>query len=453
MYNKFITFGGNMLIKEKAKEFAIMAHEGQVRKSEPDKPMIVHPIAVAEILERYGYDDNVISAGYLHDVVEDTKYTIYDIKNHFGNDIADLVNSASEPDKTLSWEDRKLHTINEIKNMPLRNKLVVCSDKINNIEDLIRVLNLKGMDIFNSFKRDYKSQLWYFENIYNSLINNENVKDPIFIRLKEAIVNLKEEIKYQQYLEDNIFNNQNEKLSNLRKLHIKKNNLINLKQELLINKPYVIEFSGTPRTGKTSLINNLNDFFKKAGFITKRIPEFVSTTYYKNEIAPSNKDKTKFEINEIIIEEIVKNIDIERNSKSDILFIDRGIFDRLVWMHRSYIQKAVTEELYDNFINKYLIESKDKIDSLILTYAIEKEALKRDYIHSLSLEQRSFLNISNLEEYNRALVESEVLFEEISPNIHFIDTTFKTTDEVSFEVANNILNDIENYYILKKYRR
>ena len=65
-----------MNIKEKAKEFAIKAHKGQVRKNEKDKPMIMHPISVAELLEEYGYDDNVVAAGYLHDVVEDTKYTI-----------------------------------------------------------------------------------------------------------------------------------------------------------------------------------------------------------------------------------------------------------------------------------------------------------------------------------------------------------------------------------------
>ena len=110
-----------MNIKEKAKEFAIKAHEGQVRKSEPEKPMIMHPIAVAKILEDYGYDDNVVAAGYLHDVVEDTKYTLDDIQNEFGSDIKNLVDTASEPDKSLSWEDRKKHTINIIKAKSFRN--------------------------------------------------------------------------------------------------------------------------------------------------------------------------------------------------------------------------------------------------------------------------------------------------------------------------------------------
>ena len=96
-----------MDIKEKAKMFAIKAHMGQVRKSELDKPMIIHPLSVGMLLEEYGYDDNVIAAGYLHDVVEDTKYTIEEIEKIFGKDIASLVMTASEPDKSLSWEERK----------------------------------------------------------------------------------------------------------------------------------------------------------------------------------------------------------------------------------------------------------------------------------------------------------------------------------------------------------
>ena len=126
-----------MDITEKAKQFAIEAHMGQVRKSEPDKPMVMHPIGIANILKEYTYDDEVIAAGFLHDVVEDTQYTIEDIEKNFGQSIAVLVKGASEPDKSLYWEERKLHTINETKTLPLKNKLVICADKIHNLEDLM----------------------------------------------------------------------------------------------------------------------------------------------------------------------------------------------------------------------------------------------------------------------------------------------------------------------------
>ena len=119
-----------MDIKEKAKLFAINAHYGQVRKNEKDKPMIIHPINVANILSEYDFDDNVIAAGYLHDVVEDTKYEDKDILKEFGEDILSLVMGDSEPDKKLSWEERKQYTIDEVKTLDIRHKAVVCADKI-----------------------------------------------------------------------------------------------------------------------------------------------------------------------------------------------------------------------------------------------------------------------------------------------------------------------------------
>ena len=69
-----------MNVKEKAKMFAVEAHRGQVRKSEPEKPMIMHPIGVGIVLDEHGYDENVVAAGFLHDVVEDTHFTLDDIE-------------------------------------------------------------------------------------------------------------------------------------------------------------------------------------------------------------------------------------------------------------------------------------------------------------------------------------------------------------------------------------
>ena len=93
--------------------FATKAHMGQKRKVE-DVDMIFHPFTVGMILERNGCDEDIVAAGNLHDVVEDTKYTFEDIEKEFGKTIRDYVYDSSEPDKSLEWEDRKLHTINHI---------------------------------------------------------------------------------------------------------------------------------------------------------------------------------------------------------------------------------------------------------------------------------------------------------------------------------------------------
>lgn len=263
-----------MDIEEKAMMFAIKAHYGQVRKSEKDKPMIIHPINVGHILKEYDFESNVVASGYLHDVVEDTKYEEKDILEEFGSDITSFVIGASEIDKTFSWEERKQHTIDTIKNLSLRHKAVVCADKISNLEDFM-ILSLKNNKYdFSSFKRGYDSQKWYYTEIYKSLVYKE--EHPMFDRLKELIDIIFEDSK-DNYIRDVIFDNDSEYIE-VEKLHYKK-----LKKVFKLD-PYVIEFTGTPRTGKTTLINNLNDFFKKGGFDISILEEFTTSKRYKESI-------------------------------------------------------------------------------------------------------------------------------------------------------------------------
>lgn len=184
-----------MDLKENAKEFAIKAHKEQIRKLN-GKFFIYHPLGVGEILESFGYNDDIIIAGYLHDTVEDTDVTIDNIKEIFGDRVAELVSNASELDKSLSWEERKTHTINFVKEKPLEEIAVIIADKIHNIEDLTNEIRVQGLSVFDSFKRGIKDQFWYFEGIYNSVIIS-NSEVPIVGRLKMAIQNLKNEIEFQ----------------------------------------------------------------------------------------------------------------------------------------------------------------------------------------------------------------------------------------------------------------
>tara|TARA_B110001454_G_scaffold142635_1_gene132432 strand:+ start:207 stop:713 length:507 start_codon:yes stop_codon:yes gene_type:complete len=71
-------------------EFAAKAHAGQSRKYTGDD-YIVHPIAVAELVKAHGGSHPQQSAALLHDVVEDTNYTLADINANFGHEVATLV--------------------------------------------------------------------------------------------------------------------------------------------------------------------------------------------------------------------------------------------------------------------------------------------------------------------------------------------------------------------------
>lgn len=89
----------------KAFEFANEAHKNIRRRS--GEPYMIHPIAVAKIVvSEIGLGCKSISAALLHDVVEDTNYTVEDIRNLFGDKIASLVDGLTKIKTVLDNEDR-----------------------------------------------------------------------------------------------------------------------------------------------------------------------------------------------------------------------------------------------------------------------------------------------------------------------------------------------------------
>lgn len=433
-------------IKEKAKMFAIQAHKGQIRKSEPDKPMVIHPIGVGQLLESFGYDDNVVAAGYLHDVVEDTKYTIEDIEKEFGSDIASLVMGVSEPDKSLSWEERKKHTIKETKKLPLRNKLVICADKINNLEDLFLKFEQSDNRDFSAFKRGEESQKWYYTSVYESLVSGEDKNLPIFIRLKDIIDKLFAK-KEDLFFEDTIFVDNQDYYRKLRQLHAQKIELQRLKSLVSLPKPFVIEFSGTPRTGKTTAINNLYDFFKKGGFDVSLIEEFTTSKIYKEKFKSEFGQMTSGEWYIVIIEEVYRQLQSAVDSGKEIILIDRSINDRQIWNYRGFLRGDMMKEQYFSTRDKFLTISKDLIDFLVITHADPLISLKRDYLSSLALEPRSFLNVNNIGEYNNSLNALQELFSESVDSKTLLDTSNMSMNEVSIEVSSQILTAMRDKYI------
>ena len=96
---------GELEIIQKAFEFANEAHKGVRRRS--GEPYILHPIAVAKIVvSNIGLGYKSIVAALLHDVVEDTDYTVEDLSNLFGEKVATLVDGLTKIKTVLDNEDK-----------------------------------------------------------------------------------------------------------------------------------------------------------------------------------------------------------------------------------------------------------------------------------------------------------------------------------------------------------
>lgn len=130
-------------------EFARMAHSDQKRKT--GEPYILHPIAVASICgtELMLGADPVIAA-FLHDVVEDTDYTIDDIEERFGHDVAFLVRVVTKQKKDRYDESKQVDNYRQMLDSvqyDIRALLVKLADRLHNMRTLSSMRPDKQMKI------------------------------------------------------------------------------------------------------------------------------------------------------------------------------------------------------------------------------------------------------------------------------------------------------------------
>lgn len=154
----------------KAIIFATNAHSGAVRKG-TTMPYIMHPLEAAVIVSQMTTDQELIAAAVLHDTVEDCEnISIEDIKQAFGERVAQLVNAESE-DKTKTWQERKSHTLQFLKNEASEDmKIVALGDKLSNMRAIARDYKVVGDQLWDRFNVKNKARIgWYYKGLRESL--------------------------------------------------------------------------------------------------------------------------------------------------------------------------------------------------------------------------------------------------------------------------------------------
>lgn len=117
--------------------FAARVHAGQKRKGLAGEPYVNHLIKVAELIAGSSdeLDANLIMAGLLHDTIEDSGVTAYELEQRFGADVAGLVVEATD-DKSLPKETRKALQVETAPLKSPRAQILKLADKISNLRSL-----------------------------------------------------------------------------------------------------------------------------------------------------------------------------------------------------------------------------------------------------------------------------------------------------------------------------
>ena len=212
-----------------AYEFAKEAHKDQFRQS--GEPYIVHPLAVAYILLELGMDSETICAALLHDVVEDTVFTLTDVRKKLGEEVAMLVDGLTKLEKIplFSQEEQQAENVRKIllaMSNDIRVIIIKLADRLHNM----RTLGFKAperrmsiaretMDIFSPLAhrlgiRAVKEELedlsffyldpYAYEEIENALQMRKTDREDLIVRIKEKILNGLGFLKVQPIIEGRV---------------------------------------------------------------------------------------------------------------------------------------------------------------------------------------------------------------------------------------------------------
>ncbi|MBP2029210.1 (p)ppGpp synthase/HD superfamily hydrolase [Methanohalophilus levihalophilus] len=188
--------GGSSGTLQGAFEFALDSHKSMHRKCSK-APYITHPMDVASILLKNDAPDLLVIAGFLHDVLEDSKVNSTLLRYSFDDRVADLVMAVSEvdskgnlaPHEQANWRERKELSIKKLIDAERDVKLLVCADKLANIKDMFDDLDYLGDRMWDYFNARKDEQKWYYTSVVEALKSgSHSVEDTkMFLQLQKYI--------------------------------------------------------------------------------------------------------------------------------------------------------------------------------------------------------------------------------------------------------------------------
>lgn len=144
-----------------AARIAAIAHRNQTRKQE-ETPYIMHPTAVALMLAKYGFSDEVVAAALVHDVLEDTDFPEEELRVAMGEEVMRIVDAVTN-DGSLSWEEKKKKYVETVRVGGEGAWAVATADKIHNAKDLLASAEKQGPAIWGNFNRGKEKKVWFEE--------------------------------------------------------------------------------------------------------------------------------------------------------------------------------------------------------------------------------------------------------------------------------------------------
>jgi (p)ppGpp synthase/HD superfamily hydrolase len=189
---------------EQAIRAATILHQDQLRKGSMELPYVTHLIAVMLIVRDYTSDESTLVAALLHDTLEDTDYTADELRSDFGETVAKLVETVTEPQpsegKKLHWIEQKKLYAKQLRKGPKEAVIIAAADKAHNFRTIVEEYYTDHNRFLQDFGTDLVGRVEAYQAIANAI--NSRLSDGIvhefnhtFSAFKEFLFDVQESIE------------------------------------------------------------------------------------------------------------------------------------------------------------------------------------------------------------------------------------------------------------------
>lgn len=206
-------------------------------------------------------------------------------------------------------------------------------------------------------------------------------------------------------------------------------------------RPYFVELAGTPKAGKTTTLQVLRSFLKECGYQVDEMRERAADC----PVAPKGHFFFNTWTTTTMLASMIENLE----SDADVVLLDRGVFDAIVWLQCQLRDQQVTPEEYNIFRQFVLLERWRKLTDLTVILKVGPEiADSRENQALLIRRSGTIMNPATLRRYNDVLdqVRNDIEREYKDFRIIGVDTTnYKSAKETTFAVISQLVEQLSDW--------
>jgi predicted NUDIX family phosphoesterase/thymidylate kinase len=204
-------------------------------------------------------------------------------------------------------------------------------------------------------------------------------------------------------------------------------------------RPFILEFAGTPKSGKTTTINAVHQFFKRNGVVVRTFQERAS-------VAPLVDKGTAFFNTWVTCATLNGIIEALEDEKLDVLILDRGLFDGLVWIDWQEKTHRVSQEEAQGFRGFVLTPRwRGLVDMVFVMHCDPRTSLDREYANQITLRHGAIMNEATLAELRQHYLLAAKRYQAQFKSVTVIENSRGSAMNTISKIAKTILNSLGRF--------